>query len=400
MPETPVVTAFVEDPEGRLLLLHRRADAGTYAGRWSGVSGYLEGDDALAQAYAELEEEVGLVREDVELLAAGRPLVAAEGGDRWLVHPFVFRCRAPERISLNDENAGAEWVDRSALGALATVPALEEAYVHAKLAERIERIAQDRIHGASWLAGQALETLAEAAELGEDPLEVGRALAAARPPIGSIAGAVARVLGAARFPDQVVEEAHALLAHRERAPRAIAVLVEKDVGGSVVMTHSASATVRQAFLHGRAPERIVCTASDPIGEGRAFAEELRGEGLHVDLVADADGPHAVATVDLLLVGADTVFRDGSLANKTGTRGLAKSAKEAGVPVVVACEVMKLAPFDARTPDEELFDLTPAEWIDRFATEEGVFAPDEIASLVDRTPFLRDGYALLTGEGER
>jgi hypothetical protein len=31
------------------------------------------------------------------------------------------------------------------------------------------------------------------------------------------------------------------------------------------------------------------------------------------------------------------------------------------------------------------------------TEEGVCAPDEIAALVDRTPFLREGYELLHGE---
>ena len=36
----------------------------------------------------------------------------------------------------------------------------------------------------------------------------------------------------------------------------------------------------------------------------------------------------------------------------------------------------------------------SEFIDRFVTEEGAFAPEEIAALVDRTPFLREGYELL------
>jgi translation initiation factor 2B subunit (eIF-2B alpha/beta/delta family) len=84
-------------------------------------------------------------------------------------------------------------------------------------------------------------------------------------------------------------------------------------------------------------------------------------------------------------------------NKIGTAGLAEAAKRAGVPVIVACEVMKLTPVDARDPGEERFDLTPPERVDRYVTEEGEFAPDEIAALVDRTPFLHDGYALLTGE---
>jgi translation initiation factor 2B subunit (eIF-2B alpha/beta/delta family) len=394
--ETPVVTAFVEHPDGRVLLLRRRDDASTYAGRWSAVSGYLEDDDPLAQAIREVEEETGLGREDVEPAAAGRQVVARDEEGSWLVHPFLLRCRAPERISLNEENAAAEWTDPGALRELPTVPALEEAYAHVKLAERVAQIADDRTHGASWLAAQALNALTEAVELGEDPLEAARELARARPAIGAITGALARVLGAARTPEQVAEEAQALLASRARAPRAIAVLLASDVEGKVVMTHSASATVREALVH-TPPARVVCTASEPIGEGRPFAEALRREGLTGDLVADEDATHAVTTVDLVLVGADTVFRDGALANKTGTRDLAKAAKEAGVPVVVAAELIKLAPVEARTPDEELFDLTPPDSIDRFVTEEGVYSPDDVASLVDRTPFLRDGYALLRGD---
>jgi translation initiation factor 2B subunit (eIF-2B alpha/beta/delta family)/8-oxo-dGTP pyrophosphatase MutT (NUDIX family) len=394
--ETPVVTAFLEHPDGRVLLLRRRDDASTYPGRWSGVSGYLEGGDPLAQALREVEEETGLGRDRVELAAAGRLVVASDDEGSWLVHPFLLRCRAPERISLNEENAGAEWVESSALRELPTVPALEEAYVHVKLAERVEQVAEDRTHGASWLAAQALNALVEAVELGEDPLEAARELARARPSIGAITGALARVLGAARMPEQIVEEARALLAARSRAPRAIAVLLSSDVAGKVVMTHSASATVREALVHAP-PDRVVCTASEPMAEGRAFAEGLRREGLTGDLVADDDAAYALSTVDLFLVGADTVFRDGALANKTGTRNLAKAAKEAGVPVVVAAEVIKLAPVNARRPDEELFDLTPPELIDRFVTEEGIYDPEDIASLVDRTPFLRDGYALLRGD---
>ena len=35
--------------------------------------------------------------------------------------------------------------------------------------------------------------------------------------------------------------------------------------------------------------------------------------------------------NLLLLGADTVFRDGSLVNKVGTRAIARAAKEAECP---------------------------------------------------------------------
>jgi ribose 1,5-bisphosphate isomerase len=266
--------------------------------------------------------------------------------------------------------------------------------VHPSLEERVALVRDDGLHGASWLAREAVEAVAEAVELGEDPVELARLLVAARPSMGAIAGALGRVVTAGRTPEQMVEEAHAVLAARERASKAIAVLLQPDLKG-VVMTHSASATVKEALLH-TPPGRVVCTVSEPIGEGRPFAEELRGAGLSVDLVADADGPHAAETVDLLLVGADTVFRDGSLVNKIGTAGLAEAAQEAGVRVLVAAEVIKLAPEGPRDPEEERFDLTPPELIDEIVTEEGAYPPGEIAALIDRTPFLREGYALLRG----
>jgi translation initiation factor 2B subunit (eIF-2B alpha/beta/delta family) len=267
--------------------------------------------------------------------------------------------------------------------------------MHVELATRVEHIAGDTSHGASWLAKEALETLVGAVELGEDPLETARALVKARPAIGAIAGAMGRVLLAGRTPEQLVEEAHAVIAGRERAAATIAVLLSHELSGKIVMTHSASATARAALVHAPA-ERVVCTVSDPVGEGRAFAEELAAAGLATDLVADEDAAHAVGTVDLLLLGADTVFRDGSLVNKIRTHGLAKAAAKAKVPVVVACEVLKLAPDDPYEPDEERVDLTPPSLIASYATEEGIFAPEEIAALVDRTPFLREGYELLRG----
>jgi translation initiation factor 2B subunit (eIF-2B alpha/beta/delta family) len=264
--------------------------------------------------------------------------------------------------------------------------------MHERLAERVERIRADDRHGSSWLAKEAVETLVEAVELGHDPLDIALELVRARPAMGAIAGAVGRVLAAGRTPEQTVEEAHALLAGRERAAKAIAVQVKDDVAGTV-MTHSASATAREALLHAQ-PDRVVCTVSEPVGEGRGLAQELSAEGLAVELVADEDAPHAVQSVSLLLLGADTVFRDGSLINKIGTRKLTKAAKKAGVPVIVACEVLKVSPSDPHDPDEDRFDLTPPEQIDRFVTEEGAFAPAEIVALVDRTPFLREGYDLL------
>jgi translation initiation factor 2B subunit (eIF-2B alpha/beta/delta family) len=213
--------------------------------------------------------------------------------------------------------------------------------------------------------------------------------------MGAIAGALGRVLVSGRSDEQIIEEARAVIEARERASKAIAVLLSPHIHGTV-MTHSNSATVREAIDH-TPPDRIICTVSAPGEEGRELAESLRETELAVDIVDDPDAEHAVATVDLLLLGADTVFRDGSLVNKVGTSGLAQAAKEANVPVIVACEVIKLAPEDPRDAGEARFELTAPEHIDLFVTEEGEFPPQEIAALIDRTPFLHDGYALLLEE---
>jgi translation initiation factor 2B subunit (eIF-2B alpha/beta/delta family) len=270
--------------------------------------------------------------------------------------------------------------------------------------ERARMIAEDRTHGAGWLARQAVETLADAVSRGADPLESGATLAAARPAIGAIAGAVGRVLAAGRTPEVLLEECRALVDRRDRAAHSIAVLLKPSVSARV-MTHSASSTVQEALLHGE-PTRVVCTLAQDFDEGERFAEELRGEGLAVDLVAEADAGHALESVDTLLLGADCVFRDGSFANRVGTSELAATATELGVPVLVACETFKLAPFDAlgerddEWEDEQPFDLTSGEHVDRYFTEEGEFAPDDIAALVDQTPFLQEGWALLRTAGAR
>jgi translation initiation factor 2B subunit (eIF-2B alpha/beta/delta family) len=284
------------------------------------------------------------------------------------------------------------------------------------LAERIQELRDDRSHGASWMARRAVETLAELAEVEvrtcEDLLErlrnAGRQLATSRPGVGAVAGAVGRVLAAAGHEAHldldilrriIVEEAQALDDARRRAAASITIQLRDRLDGATVMTHSASGTVREAFQQTK-PAKVICTVSEPVGEGRAFAEEWREAGLDTELVEDDEAPSRVADASILLIGADTVFRDGTLCNKVGTIPLAKAAAETGVPTVVASEVIKLAPVPGSQAPEladierSLFELVPPELITEFVTEEGTFPPDEIATLVDRVPFLSEGYALV------
>jgi translation initiation factor 2B subunit (eIF-2B alpha/beta/delta family) len=285
----------------------------------------------------------------------------------------------------------------------------DNAAVSAIVGERVEELRRARNHGGSWMARRAVETLVEVAdqdyadgeELVAKLVEAGRELAASRPGVGAVAGAVGRLLAAANRQTQleveqlrqlVREEAEALVNGRLRAGASIAIQLQERLTDAIVLTHSASATVREALLH-TPPARVICTVSSPQEEGRPFAEELREAGLEVELVEDEDAPQQLEWASLLLLGADTVFRDGMLCNKPGTRRLAEAAAAASVPTIVACEVVKLAPSDAPPTCAEC-ELTPAELIDSIVTEEGTHPANEIRALVDRTPFLREGYALL------
>ena len=122
-----VVTVFLTHSD-KLLVLKRSSKVGTYRGHWAGVSGYLESEDPLQQAYTEIAEEVGLSKQDVTLLKAGKPLEIVDNAqDRaWRVHPFLFSVHEPDKIRLDWENIAMRWILPAEIAGLQTVPALSE----------------------------------------------------------------------------------------------------------------------------------------------------------------------------------------------------------------------------------------------------------------------------------
>ncbi len=129
MRDVHVVTCFLlrRGEGGDSILLLRRSDrVGTYRGRWAGVSGYLEAASPLEQAYREIEEEVGLGRRDVRLLAEGETLIVPDENidTRWTVHPFLFEALRPERLRLDWEHTESRWLKPEEMARLETVPGL------------------------------------------------------------------------------------------------------------------------------------------------------------------------------------------------------------------------------------------------------------------------------------
>jgi translation initiation factor 2B subunit (eIF-2B alpha/beta/delta family) len=285
------------------------------------------------------------------------------------------------------------------------------------LSETVDELRSDRTHGGSWMARRAVEALLEVIEAPASTtadfldrlVATGRELATARPAMGAIAHAVGRVVAAANTASQlevddlrqlVTEEANGLIAARDRAAASIAIHLGPVLRDALVLTHSASATVREAVVHTR-PACVYCTISAPFEEGRLFAEDLRQEGLRVEIVPDGEVERALESTSLVLLGADTVYADGAVTNKIGTRALAEAARAAHVRTIVACEILKLAavPSPSTAEEPDLRDTTPPELLDEIVTEEGSVPPEDIGSLIERTPFLRDGYRLLHPEAD-
>jgi len=125
--EIEVVTAFLEGPDGRILLLERSDRVGSFRGRWAGVSGYLEEPTPLVQAVREVGEETGLLPGEIELAATGVPVLARDDARVFVVHPFRFRARRTE-IRIDWEHTRSEWVVPDEILRRPTVPKLDRAW--------------------------------------------------------------------------------------------------------------------------------------------------------------------------------------------------------------------------------------------------------------------------------
>jgi 8-oxo-dGTP diphosphatase len=128
MKETHVVTVFLMH-SGRVALVRRSDKVGTYKGRFSGISGYLEGDpDRHIQT--ELREETSLEPEDYHLLNKGAAVKVIDEslGKSWVVHPYLCEVKDPSRIRLDWENTELIWIEPDKMTGLDTVPSLKEVF--------------------------------------------------------------------------------------------------------------------------------------------------------------------------------------------------------------------------------------------------------------------------------
>lgn len=127
----PQVVTCILEHDGKILLLKRSNQVGTYRGLWGGVAGYVEElEDPYDTAFKEIREEVGVDAEAVELIRKGSPLEFSDTyeGKRydWVVYPFLFHLQSKDLVHLDWEHEEYRWVYPSEVRRLETVPGLDD----------------------------------------------------------------------------------------------------------------------------------------------------------------------------------------------------------------------------------------------------------------------------------
>jgi methylthioribose-1-phosphate isomerase len=172
---------------------------------------------------------------------------------------------------------------------------------------------------------------------------------------------------------------------------------------------TALGVVRAARKAGKDVRVIACETRPLMQGARLTAWELSRDHIPVTLVTDSMAASLMARgeIDAVVVGADRIAKNGDVANKIGTYGLACLAHAHGLPfhvaapwstVDLACESGQAIPIEQRREDEVLtlgetriapagvgalnpaFDVTPARLIRSIYTERGITAPADVAGL--------------------
>lgn len=283
----------------------------------------------------------------------------------------------------------------------------------------IQAIRDDREHGASWLARAAAGVLLRLTEPRDDVADdiwdavvrmAAQELVEARPSMAAVANTAARIWDAGRSAatptearTQLRDMAERLATQDEQTQLALRTYAEKMLLGNVY-TMSRSGAVEDVLRdlgQRRIIGRVIIGASVPGGEGVTMGRALAQSGLDVTLVADTACGLFIGEASCVVLGADSLRADGSLVNKVGSYPLALVAREAGKPVYALCETLKIsapdfpliieekdpaellpdpvAGFRARNP---YFDVTPAQLISGYMTEQGVLDRETVARLAE------------------
>ncbi|MDE1851151.1 MAG: S-methyl-5-thioribose-1-phosphate isomerase [Candidatus Micrarchaeota archaeon] len=321
------------------------------------------------------------------------------------------------------DNGSISWIDQT------RIPWGEEWKASSSVEQLAKAIEALEIRGAPAIGIAAAYGIALAAHLsrgkGEMKTNVMQAyerLRRTRPTAVNLFWALDRMLS--RYtglsgPDVPTDDTKTLLLKEAKAIHEEDVQADKDMGrhgnalvkdGDVILTHcnaGALATggwgtsygiIRTAWQSGK-DIRVIATTTAPLYQGaRLTMWELKRDGIPAKLITDNMAAYAMKEekISKVLLGADRILMNGTVANKIGTYGLAVLAKYHKIPFYVAAPVStidpkgKTIPIEQRKPEEvrnilgrlqitiqdaqvlnPAFDITPDSLVSAIVTERGI-----------------------------
>jgi methylthioribose-1-phosphate isomerase len=309
------------------------------------------------------------------------------------------------------------------------LPAIEAVVTCADVPSLIDAIGRLVVRGAPLLGIAGAYGVALAAARGEDVAAAAEEITAARPTAVNLGWGARRALGAYQraaaaqdrqeqrdAPLAALREARAIEGADEKACAQMAALgLDLVPAGARILTHcntgslvtagegTAFGLVLAAHRAGRL-DMLWVDETRPLLQGsRLTAYEAGRSGVPFRVLADSAAASLMAAcqVDLVVVGADRIAADGSVANKVGTYGLAVLARHHDVPFVVVAPVSTIdfgtadgasIVIEQRPPHEvthlagqpvapagsgvhnPAFDVTPPDLISAIVTETMVIQP--------------------------
>lgn len=179
--------------------------------------------------------------------------------------------------------------------------------------------------------------------------------------------------------------------------------------GDKIFTHCHSSLAERILVGAKQAGKnfaVYHTETRPLYQGHITDERLRQAGINATMVVDSAAAYLVSkhsgdTVDIswVLLGADSIGRDGSVLNKVGSFGIALAAYDSKIPVYVATTLLKFDALHESTIEQRAasevwsgapkgtsivnyaFDRMPAKFISGIVCEFGIVKPAGVARLV-------------------
>lgn len=281
------------------------------------------------------------------------------------------------------------------------------------------------IGAAYGIAAHVLHSEGSIPQLYEEAKKSGNRLVTARPTAVNLSWAVNRMLVRAKsllsnnvstdeFKKGIVDEAISIDKENSEMTNKIGEYGSQLLSdGDVVLAHCNAGTlacggigtnlapIRVAIKQGKRI-KVVQTWTGPLFQGaRLTMWELKHDGTDSVLIPDTSVAYALGNLGItkVIVGADRILMNGSVANKIGTFGIAIIAKHFKIPFYVAAPTSTIdrksrsIPIEQRNPEEvtdllgklkiapegirvanPAFDITSPKFITGIITEKGIISP--------------------------